>query len=96
MTEQHKKILTENIEKIASSLCSFQEVLNRLVSDKIMTIEESVTLMTYQIAAQSSTQLVHLLIRKGDKAFEVFHDVLVETHQTALADAIYKGKATTI
>lgn len=91
MTDQHKEILTENIEKIAGSLCMIETVFTKLVAKKIITIEESEKLRTHQTDLEKSTHLIHLLVRKGDKAFWVFHEALKESGQIELGDTIYKG-----
>lgn len=91
MTEQHKKTLTRKIHKIADNLCSFQEVLNKLVAENILTLEESQELGAHPTRSQKGTQLVHLLVRKSDKAFWTFGEVLKNTNHTELASEIYQG-----
>ena len=72
MSEEHQQILCKNIEHVAERLCSTDKVLNRFVARKVITPPERDMLLNFSGTYKQNTELVMLLLKKTEEAFDVF------------------------
>ena len=86
MTDDHKRVIKRNMDRIAESLTVNDPFLNRLVAHEIITTEEHESLRHETVSSAKATSLVLLLLKKEDRAF----DVLVQLCQENNMDALVK------
>lgn len=91
MTDEHKEIITSKFDQLAEILTVSDGLLNKLVAKKIITLEE-----LDQLKADKKTgDLLRLLVKKEDRAFDVFVQICqqnTQPHVAALLDPNKKGK----
>ena len=90
MTERHRAILLEYLEVLVHNLDP-DPILVRLVASGIFTIWEETTIQMHDTRAKRSEELLFMLMRKEDKAFDVFINACEKCDMKHLASLLHHG-----
>ena len=88
MTERHKAIILKHFEVLVENL-NPGPILPRLVASGIFTMQESQEVLACSTLAERSKELLLILVRKEDKAFDVFIKACEKCGMKHLADLLH-------
>lgn len=81
MTVEHREIITKNLDTLAKNFTVSDELLNKLVAEKIITFEE----LEQHKAEKKAGALLCLLLKREDRAFGVLVQACQQSNQPHLA-----------
>ena len=83
MTEKHKDTITSNYEKLEN--LNADRVMVSLVSEGIITFDDQEKIKSEKTSKEQAQALLHLLVKRQDRAFYVLTDALKKCGSPELA-----------
>lgn len=92
MSKDHVAILLKNICEIAERLENLNRVLDTMIAENLIYHNEKDEILLKGIKYDKNSEFVRTLIKKEDRAFDVFLDILGVTHQDGLIELLAPGQ----
>ena len=90
MSQRHKEIITRQFKELVENL-NTESILPTLVSEAIITVDEVEQIMKQSTRRLQAMELVQLLLRKEDRAFNVLVTACKENAMRHIANCLEKA-----